>query len=216
MGPFAIEAAFPLFALIPPGDRFCKRNDEALMNVIFGVDGDRDAPIKLLTGSRAEGLAIDHGFGHGNVDMDLMEVFTGGWTVVICNEKYNPWGDVCHLELDETQSPPAYARVRVVAGTDFGGVKGLLKRMESGASEMIGKGNFDRCMLKKNGQEWLSSHETLCALQYSGDHWSNNVKICPPIGKTGDDFEHIPALLCTGTHSASHAFLERKRPVGHP
>ena len=210
MGPFAVEAAFPLFAITPPERFFNATNEEALEKIVGGFHWQEQGPVSFDAGSRAEGLAMEHQCGHGMADMDTMEVFSRAWDVCLCQDKCNIFRGMCHLKLDESQSPLAYGRVKVVTGTDEYGVKGLLSRMEEDASERFGEGKLNRCIVEKGGHMWLSSRETVWALQSVG--WNGMIDICGPAGRILDGyFDYIPALLCEGKHPALAAFLQRKR-----
>ena len=215
VGPFAVEAAFPLFAITPPELCCGKRNKKAMDILRHGFTSEKRDPISFMAGSQAEGLAMESNVGHGRADVDSMEIFTFGWDVVIRQEKCNLFKDMHHLELDETQSTPAYGRVKVVPGRCFtNGMDQLLRRMDEAVTERIGKGSVSRCILWKDGQMWLSSQETVWALQPS--YWKDTVQISGPAGRVlRGTHEYIPCLRCLGPHPAEWAFFERSRPVGN-
>ena len=209
MGPVAVELAFPLFGIKPPKTFGREGNKEALNMLMFGL-GSHNGPVLLMTGSRIEGLAMDDLCGQSTTDFDKMEVFSKAWTVFT----RSPFGHKSHLVLDETESAPAYGRVKVATGTDEDGVEGLISDMEEEARETLGKGKINSCIVEKDGHMWLSSRETVWALQNATlKDWIEEIR--GPAGRILHAFvEHIPSLLCKGNHPAAEAFVQRKRPAG--
>ena len=118
------------------------------------------------------------------------------------------------LELDESQSAPAYSRVKVVTGIGHETIAdGLIRRMGRHASDILGKGDLNRCIVEKDGGVWLSSQETVWALQPA--YCKGKISICGPVGRTlRGNREYVPCLRYKGRHPAAIAFIKRKRPIG--
>ena len=165
LGPVAVEIAFPLFGIMPPLES--EKSKEAVESLEFGLDVFKRGPVSFVSGSTAEGLAMEGLCGHGETDFDKMEVFSKAWRVFI----RNPAGHMCHLVFDDSSSTSAYGRVKV---TNEYGVEELLCHMEEDACETVGKGKINRCMVEQGGQMWLSSRETVWALQ--GAVWNDYIE----------------------------------------
>ena len=120
-GRLAVELVFPSWAVFRLPDAARRRNQEVLTTMQTD-GGHRKRPHlwwELVSGSSAEGLALEQGWGQEPSDIDTMYLYGGDWAVHVI--PYEPL--VIHSERDPEDRlmlqgaselcPPCYCRVRI-------------------------------------------------------------------------------------------------------
>ena len=110
-GPFAIELVFPKCAEVRVSDDEAERNKKVVSQVMSGEASQCQTGIKMLSGSRVEGLAMEPGWGFEAPDIDMMTLYGGTHTVCTkgTQTNENPFG----LTLSTANCYPAYYRIKV-------------------------------------------------------------------------------------------------------
>ena len=220
----AIEVACPVHAICRLSDDRVQENAAALSHLESG-DALRETFVaELYAGSRAEGLALEHGCGHPQVDFDIMRILGGQLSVSLpCSKEFKshqssarasplvvstpslqgPFhtlsGNSC-LEYAPESCPPAYTRLRV---TDLLALKKHLWVGEQG-------------MEQSDGHYWLLPMELNETLQR---YWNMG---CDPDDKTtciggpagqrrGGLIDYVPCFVANGPHPAIADYLRRVR-----
>ena len=80
--------------------------------------------LKLLTGSRAEGLHLENSQGGVASDRDIRYLYGGPWGVHVTPGSHEIASDTSALVMDQSQSPPGYCRVCMTTVDDI-----VFKRM---------------------------------------------------------------------------------------
>ena len=107
----AVELVFPQCAEIRLPDTDEIQNKANMSSVISGDSKQCQTGLHVITGSRAEGFAMEPGWGHEEPDKDVMIIY-GGSHVVDIGENVtseNPY----QLTLSTTDCYPAYCRIKV-------------------------------------------------------------------------------------------------------
>ena len=73
----ALETAYPAYTEVKLSTHILDVNDEVIDSIEHGVPR---GPCRVVTGSRAEGLAIEPGWGYPHPDTDIMIIHGGEWT----------------------------------------------------------------------------------------------------------------------------------------
>ena len=110
-GRLAIEMVFPQCAEIRLPDRELAQNKKAISSVMTGEASRCQTGIGVVTGSRAEGFAMEPGWGHEEPDKDVMIIYGGSHTVSAEGNRAN--GNPFRLTLNTDKCYPAYYRVKV-------------------------------------------------------------------------------------------------------
>ena len=87
----------------------------------------------LFSGSRVEGLHLGNGQGPGASDWDYMYLYGGEWGVNVTSGCREIESETSALMLDQSQSPPGYCRIRMVAVE-----KSVIQRM----GQTCGRGRY--------------------------------------------------------------------------
>ena len=78
-----LEAVFPREATAQLPDKTVRNNAITIAALKSGVAYKNAEWMKLVAGSRSEGLGMDSGWGHEPADIDIMYLYGGGWGVRI-------------------------------------------------------------------------------------------------------------------------------------
>ena len=107
----AVELVFPQCAEIRLPDRDMAQNEENISSVISGDAKQCQTGLHVITGSRAEGVAMEPGWGHEEPDKDVMIIYGGSHVVDIGKNvtSENPY----QLTLSTAHCYPAYCRIKV-------------------------------------------------------------------------------------------------------
>ena len=221
----AIEVVFPVHAIWRLRDDRVQKNEAGLCYLESG-DAHRDREdVILYSGSRAEGLALEDGWGHPEADLDIMHILGGELSV---SQPYShdlgsgqskgngssslpstpslqmgPFhlksGNSC-LEYDPRNCPPAYTRLRV---TNFQALKKDFLVSEQGMEE-------------SDGHHWLlpmvlNEFYQRCLNLTCKPH-DRATCIHGPAGELlGGLIDRVPCLLANGPHPAINVYLQRIR-----
>ena len=110
-GAFAVELVFPQCAEIRIPDSDVLQNDKTIASVMSGDASKCQTGVRLLAGSRAEGFAMEPGWGHEKPDEDVMIIYGGSHTVAtIPNDDTE---NAFKLTLRTDDCYPAYCRISV-------------------------------------------------------------------------------------------------------
>ena len=179
----AVEAVFPQCAIIRLSDRQLKNNEKLLSDLRRGeaYKGDGWGLVRggvwLTAGSRAEGLAIENGWGHPVVDRDIMQLY-GGHLGVHVPRSLPPPGRAL-LKYRPEDCPPAYCKIEV---TD----EVRLTEVEVGGMRLGAA-----CVDRSEGLDWLKTDEMLMRIE--GEDTRG------PAGQDGES-EFVPTLVCNTAH----------------
>ena len=83
----ALETAYPAYTEGKLSTHILDVNDEVIYSTEHGVPR---GPCRVVTGSRAEGLAIEPGWGYPHPDTDIMIIYGGEWTA--WSGQHTGWG----------------------------------------------------------------------------------------------------------------------------
>ena len=175
----AVETAFPQCAIVQLQDRQVKRNCEVISKLQTGeaYDGGVLHGVRvgcLIAGSRAEGLAIESGWGHPMADEDNMELYGGLLGVHIPQGRQPPGSST--LRYRPKACLPAYCKIEV---TDV--------------EALMGVGLDTKCVHRSDSVAWLHTYNTLRRMQ--GD------SITGPAGQAyGGLHKYVPTLVCNDAH----------------
>ena len=157
----------------------------------------------LIAGSQAEGLALEHEWGHPPADTDSMRLIGGRLGV------YIPGGQTTReaacLEYHPEGCPPAYCKVEVIDLTALR--RALSNYTGSWWEEHI---KVRRCTASAGGHHWLHTYNTLRLIRFVGDTVSGPAK-------QDGLAEKIITLVCSGPHPAlEREFRHRSRKQWPP
>ena len=160
----------------------------------------------LISGSQAEGLALEPAWGHPSSDTDTMLLYGGKWGVYIPGDHASH--GAASLEYHPEGCPPAYCKLEVINLTAL--------RRELGFNtfnwwkEHIG---VRRCTHRAGGRHWLNTYNTVRLM--TGGSGEN---VSGPAGQTGSGlFEDITTLVCSGPHPGlQREFRHRSRQQWPP
>ena len=188
-----LEVAFPQSAIIQLQDYeaeinrawFSALHDGRAYGCSYGgLEGGR-----FTAGSRAEGLAIEDGWGHEAVDHDRMQLYGGLIGVHVPLGHQLP--GLAVLAYRSEGCPPAYCKIEVTN-----------KRLLRG----VGKwGNLlgAECIHRSEGVDWLHTSNMLKTIQYGN--------ISGPASQYGL-YEMIPTLVCSSGHpDLDQYYMQRPR-----
>ena len=216
-----IEAVFPVCVICRLSDDFVQCNANTLSHLESGEAHRYLMGGNLYAGSRAEGLAIEDGWGHPNVDLDQM-IFYGAQLSVSLPQNHEARSDPCNgnassslsfpdlvakscLEFAPEGCPPGYTRLRVT---------NLALRRNSNVG--------DQCMEESDGHHWLLparfnelQQRGLNVLQSHRAEMATCIQ--GPAGQVGDGSKDmVPSLLANGPHPAICYYIQRHRTEWPP
>ena len=228
VGNLAVELAFPSCSLKRLWDWDVILNNKLLANLECGEAGRVACGEWFVSGSRAEGLALEDGWGHGKVDTDYMKLYGGNLRVVMPSEDGPPLDDACFV-LRTSGCPPAHARVEGVGEADQLYRKLENTRVYAAYSQTIRPENIMQCFELQRDKIWLSSYGILRALHYSdtSDRFGSR-SISGPAGQyVGNDdlagnplagimLDYVVTLICSGPLPTIQSYLDRSRSPQWP
>ena len=221
----AIEVVFPVHAIWRLSDDWVQKN-EAVLCCLESGDADRDGKVLILySGSRAEGLALEDGWGHPEADLDIMYILGDELSVsqpyshdlgsdqskgngssslpstpLLQMGPYHPKNGNSCLEYDPRDCPPAYTRLRVTEPS-------ALKKHP---------------LVREQGMEEFGGHHWLLPMVLNGIFQRILNLICKPDDRAtcihgpagelyGGLIDRVPCLQATGPHPAINVYLQRIR-----
>ena len=179
----ALEVAFPESSIAHLSDAQRNNNHRRFTSLQSGAEyaGERHGWVGggiLYSGSRAEGLAVERGWGHTVADEDVMKVF-GCFLGVHVPEGPQPPGRATLIYRPDG-CPTAYCKLEVTHPDTLIGLKIGTKQLGI------------RCIHRSEGVDWLHANNLLRVIE--GDF-----NISGPAGQSGL-LDSVPALACNGPH----------------
>ena len=195
----ALEAVVPQCAIVRLNEHHVESNHESLSSLWAGIMYGSKERCNLITGSRAEGLAVQWpiSWGHPESDADIMELIGGHLGVHVPQGRHPPGCAV--LRYRPEGCPPAYCKIEV---TDIG------RLMEIEINKVTFQPLDARCVHRSEGVDWLHTQNLHRRLR---DHHD----ISGPAGmsRTMLGFtDRVPALVCSDAHpDIDQNYLHRPR-----
>ena len=198
-----VEMVFPCCAICQLDDNDVSLNTTSMSALHSGEDYKGAMGWWLTAGSRAEGLALETGWGHPPADIDTMYLYGGRLGV------YVPGGHTPQASASLQYQPegcrPAYCKLKVINPT-------ALNLALSCYIDISGERHMQvqSCIDKEEGQQWLNTYQTQWLMVDSDETFSSpagrhGLTVSGPAGKRGlNDF--VTTLVC----SAPHPDLQRK------
>ena len=185
-----LEMAFPRCGVCRVEDGWVRMNKRLMSELQNGMfyrnEGYSWEP--LLSGSRAECLAMDDDWGHDEADRDIMYLRGDRLGVYVPGGQQSRWRRSC-LDFRPEGCPAAYTKLLV---TDLPALMEDYPRLEQSVHI-----SGDQC--------WLDTHQAVRGLQLFGD------TISGPAAQRGTD-DIVTTLVCSGPHPAMHQeFANRPR-----
>ena len=175
-----LEMAYPRCGVCRVQDGSVRVNEEAMSDLQSGVlyryEGFTWEP--LLSGSRAEGLAMDDHWGHDKADWDWMDLYGGRRGVNVPGGQQSR-GEAC-LDFRPEGCPVAYTKLLI---TDL---RGLKKYTQIG-----------RCVHRSGGKKWLNTYRAVRKMKDFSE------TISGPAGQEQDKYgthDYVRTLVCNGPH----------------
>ena len=147
------------------------------------------------SGSRAEGLAVEDGWGHPNADHDMMTLHTENMNFQVTQDNF--LRDRFYITYHTAGCQPAYCKLRVTR---------ILALKKNAEDEML-----DFLIQSSHGIPWINTFSLLTILQGglsddAGDDDAHPDTICGPAGQTvTGSHEYVPALV----GSAPHPYMKK-------
>ena len=192
----AVEATFPKCAIIRLRMSEAEVNHKAfpiLQNK--GSYNTNKCTAVLIAGSRAEGLAMEKGWGHPESDVDNMEFYGGPLGVHVPQGRQTP--GCAALKYRPEGCPPAYCKIEVTH---------VHKLMQL---EWEGVQLDPECVHRSEGVNWLHTYNTVRQIPQG----KGMVEVIGPAAQFDCGLqENITSLLCNDTHpDIDRNYLQRSR-----
>ena len=180
-----LETAYPRCGVCRVDDVRVRMNEERMSELQSGEEYRYEGYRRLLSGSRAEGLAMDDHWGHDEADWDYMYLYGDRIGVNVPGGQQSR-GEAC-LDFRPEGCPAAYTKLLI---TDLRGLE----------YTQIG-----RCVHRSGGKKWLDTYQAVRGMKRLGD------TISGPAAQLGTrDF--VITLVCNGPHpDMSQEFAIRPR-----
>ena len=151
----------------------------------------------LISGSRAEGLALEDDWGHKYADMDWMRLHGGPLGVYLPGQQ--PRGRSC-LDFHLGGCPPAYCKLQI---SDLPGLNESIV--------VDGKWCDDSCIEKSSdGVMWLHTQHAVKCMAAS-DHFVGGESVSGPASVFGE-VDFVNTLVCSAAHpDLDREFVRRAR-----
>ena len=176
-----LEMAFPRRGVYRVYDRWVRTNKRLMSALQSGwlYRYERYSGERLLSGSRAEGLAMDDLWGHDEADWDYMNL-RGATLGVYVPGGQQSRGEAC-LDFRPEGCPAAYTKLLVT------NLPALMERHPRLKQSVHISG--DQC--------WLDTHQAVRGMPTPGD------TISGPAAQRGTN-DYVTTLVCSGPHPAMH------------
>ena len=200
----AVEVAFPQCGICRLNASSAEMNEEVMSELEDGRVYHREGlnGAQLISGSQAEGLAMERRWGHPDSDMDKMHI-NGGTLGVYVVGGQQPRGKSC-LEFRPEGCPAAYCKLEV---------KDLsrLKRNNVGG----GFWYCDSCVHESDGRQWMNTQNTVRKMKENGIFTANQSTIVGPSAYSDNmgSTDIVQTLTCSGSAPELHTEF-RSRPRG--
>ena len=192
----AVEAAYPRHALCQLDDGFMMANARAIYHLEDGRVYSEGGLWLLASGSRAEGLGLEDGWGHEHIDTDMM-FLKGGRLGVYVPEGQRTRGQSC-LTYSSEDCPPGHCKLLI---SDLNGLK---------KDWMCSRWYDDSCVCVSGGKQWLNTYSTVRRMKDSVKSISDHTVSGP--AAQDDTHDRVHTLVCSGPHpDLDKEFRQRSR-----
>ena len=159
----------------------------------------------VTSGSRAEGLALDDGWGHDPTDTDVMHIYGGPLGVNVPGAQ-RPRGKAC-LDFRPEGCPVGYTKLEV---TDLPRLRDLPRLQEYHPSK--GWTTSEEIVHRSEDTYWLNTYQAVRRIQRGrGADISG-----PAAQELNGTFDIVATLVCNGSHpDLCKEFLDRPRQWPH-
>ena len=151
------------------------------------------------SGSRAEGLAIEDGWGHPKADHDMMTLCTEHMNFQVTQDDF--LRDRFYIMYHPEGCRPAYCKLKVTR------LLALKKALDE---------TFNNLIQSSHGKNWINTFNLLTMIQgevetYDGDDDVDPEIICGPAGQTiSGSIEYVPALVGSAPYPQMKQFFQQK------
>ena len=194
----ALESAFPRSAICRMSDGGVWSNEIGMSWLETGVKYRDDRAWDLTSGSRAERLTLENGWGHNDAGMDVMWLYGGPLGVYVAGRQQQR-GKSC-LDFCNEGCPPAYCKLQI---SDLHGLR------ES--RTMFGdRWCDDNCIAESDGMTWLNTYHMVRFMK-DIDCSTCDDSVEGPAARDGT-YNTINTLVCSAAHpDFHHEFRSRTR-----
>ena len=181
----ALEAAIPKSSICRLRD-WDETVNEMLMSTLSNGEAynTENTHWRFKSGSRTEGLALEDGWGHDNVDEDVMHILGGSFGVNVPGGQ-QPRGKSC-LDFHPEGCPVAYCKLEV---TDISKLK---------ENSVAGRKWIDRCVHRSGGKLWLDTYQAVRGSNHP------DATVSGPAVQSKEGNDSVFTLVCNGSHPELH------------
>ena len=210
----AIELVFPVFGMFRLRDERVSHNREVLEELRNGTAFEKangDIGRYFLSGSSAEGLALEDSFGHTPCDDSVMVLLGGDLGVYVPEPGQSPAGE--SLCYDPTGCPPAYTRLRVLDPSRLHqGIMQWKIHIDSEYNDYVpmavASPEKAEWIVNDSDNLWVDTRHMLESISHP--HCEGRPH--GPAGQLLDDVvEYVPALVGSAPHPSIEAYCNRRR-----
>ena len=203
LGCLVVEAVFPVCGLTHMWDSKVNHNEDILRKLAEGAalqEADGGGKWWLWAGSQPEGLAMERRWGHGRADEDIMWLYGGDLAVYVPDGEQTP--EAATLLYSPEGCPPAYSRLKVLNSDKLlAEIVRCSRKIRS-----VDESGAQQCKVCHSDKVWLHSRHLLEGLQSVF-----TMSISGPEGQRGGLIESASTLVCSASHPAIKAYIERPR-----
>ena len=210
----ALEIVFPTAAefRLPDGEAKCNRY--VLRSLTRGWSLESGVgTLKVVTGSKPEGLALEWYWDQKRCDKDVMLLYNGGWAVSLNlqDDDDDDRDDTPRLSMEST-ADHAFHKVRLVGDLDK-----LLDKMgaawvpciHSEGGEYMGSDRARNCFVKDGDQTRLHPRKAFDVLRPTDTGIREGSG--PAASACDGQWDVVPALVCKGRTPEMNAYMERMK-----
>ena len=205
----ALEIVLPTAAEFRLPDSEARHNEKVLRDLCKGWSLESEkGPVKVRTGSKPEGLALEWFWNEKYCDKDVMLLYNGGWAVSL---DFQDDEDAPRLVMESTDDH-AFRKVRPV-----GDLEKLVERMggswvrciRGNNGGFIGSDEARDCFVKDGDQTWLHPRKVFDVLRPPDTDIREGSG--PAASAYDGRWDVVPALVCQGKTPEMNAYMERIR-----
>ena len=196
----ALETAIPRSAICQMEDARRKHEEDRIPALEDGWMYHNSIGCPLISGSRAEGLALENAWGHEDADEDLMILYGRSLGVHVSGGQQSRGES--GLNFRPEGCPPAYCKLEI---SDLRGFKEcLLGNKDSW---------FDESCVEESGRrKWLNIYNSLRCMRDALSTTRTDTVSGPATQSEKYNMDTVHTLVCSGPHHEFHLeFLNRTR-----
>ena len=197
-----VEVAYPRCGIcqLRRGEKLL--NDSTISELRSGIAYRTRRGWCLVSGSQADGLAMEQSWGHPPADMDYMGLL-GFRLGVHVAEGHRPREDAC-FRYHSQGCPPAYCRLEVTDVDRFRDYMILRYMQEDTSSSKEQRRKVQRCIHREAGRNWLNIYRTIRTMVLK-----EGEVISGPAGQRGID-DWVRAFVCSAPHPDMERLFRQK------